>query len=125
MVSTFLKIFCAFIFPSIISADETVNKYQCFFDRYVSMNTPNLSRTKFEFEIIRLNDSEAIIHGQHIEKALVVQNMYGGFTTIEKTASGNVITTSISKDGTAVSSRNIVSRGKLFPAQYYGKCIKK
>lgn len=45
-----------------------------------------------------------------------------GFTFIEITDAGNVMTTTIDSVGDSVHSRNTVIRGKLVPTQYYGKC---
>lgn len=45
-----------------------------------------------------------------------------GFTFIEITGAGNVITTTIDSAGDSVHSRNTVIGGKLVPTQYYGNC---
>jgi hypothetical protein len=45
-----------------------------------------------------------------------------GLTFVEVTRSGNVMTTTIARDGAAVHSRNAIIGETLFPSQYYGTC---
>lgn len=44
------------------------------------------------------------------------------FSLMEKVRSGTVQTTTITRDGDAVHSRNTVISGKVMPSQYVGKC---
>ena len=46
-----------------------------------------------------------------------------GVTFVEVTDTGNVMTTTITKSGDSVHSRNSVVLGDLVPSQYYGKCV--
>ena len=47
----------------------------------------------------------------------------GQIAFIERTVSGNVMTTSITDDLSSVHSRNSVVYGQIVPSQYYGKCV--
>ena len=52
----------------------------------------------------------------------VVSITPGGFSLVEITAVGNVMTTTIAESGRSVHSRNSVLYGELIPSQYYGEC---
>jgi len=55
---------------------------------------------------------------------ITVINSQGGVTFIEKTLTGNIMTTSITDGGKSVHSRNSIVAGELVPSQYYGSCYK-
>lgn len=48
-----------------------------------------------------------------------------GFTLVEVTGTGNVMTTAIADSGKSVHSRNGIVLGNIVPSQYYGTCTQK
>jgi len=56
-----------------------------------------------------------------VNEVMLVPNL-SGITFVEITGSGNVMSTSIAKNGEAVHSRNTLLESGLVASQYYGKC---
>ena len=59
------------------------------------------------------------------EVSLIPNLLESGFTLIEITPAGNVMTTTIATKGKSVHSRNGILFGELAPSQYYGECSQK
>jgi len=79
------------------------------------------------FNMIFLVDTEKgtayIIGNQGSEEVTFIPNKFGGgYTFVEVTPSGNVMTTTIDTNMTTVHSRNTIMDGNLVPTQYYGTC---
>ena len=68
-------------------------------------------------------DTAYFIGNNGSTEVIVIVSIEGSITFVEVTDAKNVMTTTITKGGDSVHSRNSVIWGDLVPSQYYGKCI--
>lgn len=127
-----MKISMAFLVMAFIciSVSNGYSEPTTWFCSYDTMSTDKgFERLKDKFEL-------KFIINEHPEKSYLVGNNgsaqvrivghnTGAFTAIEVTSVGNVMTTTITEDGTSVHSRNTYALGVLMPSQSYGVCQKK
>lgn len=96
--------------------------FRCEFVDYCAMDrTCDRYGLRGEYHV-DLTEERAHVLGALGQAPLVVIPTVDGVTFVEVTRSGNVMTTTIAKDGAAVHSRNAIIGGALSPSQYYGTC---
>ena len=96
--------------------------FRCEFVDYCGMDrTCDRYGLRGEYHV-DLAEERAHVLGALGQAPLVVIPTADGVTFVEVTPSGNVMTTTIARDGAAVHSRNAIIGGELSPSQYYGTC---
>lgn len=114
----------ALLAPLVANAG-TVTKV-CTFDRHASPDGFKKLGETFVMTFMTDTDTKkTYVVGNNGSEAVRVEPQGQGVSFIEMTATGNLIVTTVDNHGTAVTSRNIIMAGKLFPSQMYGKCINK
>lgn len=112
------------LLPSL--AQAKITNITCIYDKYSSPD--GLSLVGNEFKLVFLMDSntkKSYITGNNSSEEVKLIDGDSSFTFVEITATGNIMTTTITKGGESVHSRNSVMFGKLIPSQYYGTCTRK
>jgi len=101
--------------------------YYCNYPEYASSDGVHKQKNKFEinFLVNGKNEKSYLLGNNGSSEVAIIDNWDGGITLIEITASGNVMTTVISKNGKSVHSRANSIAGELVPSQHYGSCIAK
>ena len=122
-----LKALCLFsmIFLFTSSAycktETIICQYPTFSDQ--EGNHPDKQKFTLTFIVDKENGEAYILGNQGSAHVILVPNKVdGGFTFIEVTPAGNVMTTTIDSKGGTVHSRNTILYGKIVPTQYYGTC---
>lgn len=110
----------AFISPQ-VSASAV--EFQCDYKQVASPDGVELiGKFALRFTLDTLTDEAFFVGNNGVANVVPVANNYG-ITFIEKTDSGNIMTTTINTtDGESVHSRNSIISGGLVPTQYYGTC---
>jgi len=94
-------------------------------DYPVYVDKAEVQRVKDKFVLTFIIDSAknaAYILGNNGSAPVRLVTGDRGFTFIELTGSGNVMTTTIDSKRESVHSRHTLISGELVPTQYYGKC---
>lgn len=107
-------------FSSLPAAAEVIT-YACQFEYRVDEEGKQDERLPLLFKIDTLSH-RAVMEGN---AGLVDVEIYIGddaFSFMEKVGSGTVQTTTITRDGLAVHSRNTVILGEIVAAQHFGRC---
>lgn len=95
----------------------------CDYHKYASPDGVNKVSEKFQLNfIVDSNADKAYVLGNNGTEEVTMLPSGEGFTFIEVTAVGNVMTTTVDTKGGSVHSRNTVLHGELIPSQYYGIC---
>jgi len=108
--------------PSAFCETETII---CQYPTYSNREGNHTNKEKFilTFIIDKENGKAYILGNVGSDEVLMVSKKTGdGFTFIEVTPAGNVMTTTVDSKGGTVHSRNTVIDGELVPGQYYGTC---
>ena len=108
------------LLPFELQATETII---CDYRTYSDENGNHKVKDKFILTFVtdKEKDTAYIIGNQGSDKVKLIHSL-GGFTFIEITPAGNVMTTTVDTKASSVHSRNTVISGKLLPTQYYGSC---
>jgi len=88
-------------------------------------NNTGIHKVKEKFEANFIVDEEAgkaYMLGNNGSVAVKLLESNDQLAFIQITATGNIITTTITSQLKSVHSRNVVIFGELLPSQYYGKC---
>lgn len=112
-------ILAIWLFPFLAAAE--VVTYACQFEFRVDEEGRSEERFPLLFKIDTLSH-RAVMEGN---AGLVDVEIYVGdeaFSFMEKVGSGTVQTTTITRDGLAVHSRNTVILGEIVAAQHFGRC---
>jgi hypothetical protein len=126
MIKLILVATLLLLFPIVLLAEEAAYTLNCSFP--TAVNKEGKKSQEFGFQIL-MDMSEdgmkAYVIGSMATVPLVVIPGNGFFTFIEKTSTGNVMTTTfIFGTGEAVHSRHSVMKGNLALAtQNYGQCM--
>lgn len=114
----------ALLAPLVVHAG-TVTKV-CTFDRHASPDGFKKMGETFVLTFVTDTDTKkTYVVGNNGSEAVRVEPQGQGVSFIEMTPTGNLIVTTVDNQGAAVTSRNIIMAGKLFPSQMYGKCVQK
>jgi uncharacterized protein YuzE len=122
---------CAlFLAASTLGSSWDVSAATATFDcSYASFSDEEgLHATKELFRLTFLLDSDtdkAYMVGNNGSAELSLIANVDGFTLIEVTSTGNVMTTTVTNTGQSVHSRNGILFGDLAPSQFYGECARK
>ena len=109
----------------LVATAGTVTKV-CTFDRHASPDGFKKMGEPFVLTFMTDTDTKkTYVVGNNGSEAVRVEPQGQGVSFIEMTATGNLIVTTVDNQGAAVTSRNIIMAGKLFPSQMYGKCVNK
>jgi hypothetical protein len=116
----------ALLLAPMVAYAGTITKV-CTFDRTAS---PDGLKKSDPFVLTFVTDTETkktYVVGNNGSEAVRVQPQGQGLgvSFIELTMTGNLMVTTVDDYGTAVTSRNVIMAGKLFPSQMYGKCVNK
>jgi len=98
----------------------------CTFDREASPD--GFKKLSDKFVLTFVTDSstkKTYVVGNNGSEAVRVEPQGQGVSFIEMTATGNLMVTTVDQQGDAVTSRNVIIAGRLFPSQMYGKCVSK
>jgi len=86
-------------------------------------NHPTTKKFIITFIVDKENGKAYILGNMGSDEVLMISKKTGdGFTFIEVTPEGNVMTTTVELKGGTVHSRNTLIDGELVPTQYYGSC---
>ena len=97
--------------------------FVCKYPTYSSPDGLESVAEKFELTFILDNETDkAYILGNNGTEEVSMFSSDSGINLIEITGTGNLMTTTITKTGDTVHSRNGVILGDLIPSQYYGQC---
>ena len=111
----------SFLLPDIGVADTTT--FKCVYKTYSDEKGVHDDDFKLTF-ILDNDNSAAYVAGNQGSNPVTVVPSRHGISFIEETFSGNIMTTTITKEGNSVHSRHYVSTGAgLVPSQSYGKCF--
>jgi hypothetical protein len=105
-----------------VHAQQT-RTFSCSFPTY--SNAEGLQRERGGLSLtflIDLNTRKAYVIGNNGSEEVRLIPNNAGFTLLEVTGTGNVATTTIAFEGSAVHSRNMLITSNLIPSQYYGRC---
>jgi hypothetical protein len=119
-----LTVILLVIFSSALTAFAETSTFVCNYPKY--SDDEGLHSVKDKFVLTFIVDSDkgnAYMVGNQGSTEVKMLLSELGFTFIEITGVGNVMTTTIDSTNGAVHSRNTVIAGKLIPTQYYGKCV--
>jgi hypothetical protein len=100
---------------------DVVN-FDCTFPVFASKEGLNENQ-KFSMQFI-IDGENSYVTGNNGSSKVHLVSGNECITFLEVTASGNVMTTTITKSGESVHSRHTVI-GELIPTQYYGKCVRR
>ena len=107
-----------------VTAFSETRTYTCIYPSYSDGN--RIQKVKREFKLIFIVDSSKktahLVGSMGSTEVSASPVIGGGFTFIEITEGGNVMTTSIDSKLKSVHSRNVIIDGWLIPTQYYGVC---
>lgn len=108
-----------------LTASASIFTHSCSFNKFSSPSGLKVSNQPFDmFYLVDSSKDKAYLKGnQGASEVQLIYNSYG-WTFIEITGTGNVMTTTIDLFGDAVHSRNTIIDSKILPSQYYGKCKK-
>jgi hypothetical protein len=109
-----------------VSASASIFTYSCSFNKFSSPSGIETSNPTFDmlYLVDQTKDKAYLKGNQGSAEVLLIYNSYG-WTFIEITGTGNVMSTTINLFGDAVHSRHSIVDSKILPSQYYGKCEKK
>jgi hypothetical protein len=112
----------ALVFLSAVPALAEVITYSCSFQYRIDEEGKSDELFPLEFKIDTLS-GRAFMEGNlgFVDVEIYVGDNAISFT--EKVASGAIQTTTITRDGWAVHSRNTVMLGELVAAQHFGRCV--
>ena len=98
-------------------------EFQCDYKQVASVDgLEPAGKFALRFTLDTLTDDAFLVGNNGVADVVPVANHYG-ITFIERTSSGNIMTTTINTtDGESVHSRNSIIAGGLVPTQYYGNC---
>lgn len=116
----------ALLMPLLANAG-TITKV-CTFDRTASPDGFKKMGEPFVLTFMTDTDTKkTYVVGNNGSEAVRVQPQGQGLgvSFIELTMTGNLMVTTVDDYGTAVTSRNVIMMGKLYPSQMYGKCVNK
>ena len=110
----------AFVSPQVFASAV---EFQCDYKRVASPDgVAPAGKFALRFTLDTLTDEAFIVGNNGLADVVPIANSYG-ITFVEKTNSGNIMTTTINTtDGESVHSRNSIIAGGLVPTQYYGNC---
>jgi len=106
-----------------IYAFAQTNTYICNYPTYSDETGNHKAKTAFTISFIvdkESNKSFALGKLGTVEVEMI--RSIDQIAFIDKTGTGNLMTTSITSNLTSVHSRNTVILGELIPSQYYGRC---
>ena len=107
--------------PPLLFAETST--YYCDYPSYSDQEGNHPVKTEFVLTfLIDLDAGKAYMVGNNGSEEVNVLAGDDYVSFIEVTATGNVMTTAITSDGTSVHSRNSIILGDLIPSQYYGTC---
>jgi hypothetical protein len=105
------------------SAFSQTVTYTC---KFPTFGTPDGVKKDPKYELRFVVDRSAhkayVIGNTGSSEVDMLPNGYG-ISFLETSATGNIFTTTITKDGLAVHSRHTIILKDLVPTQYYGTCI--
>jgi hypothetical protein len=109
-----------------VSASTSIFTYSCSFSNFSSPSGLETSNPPFDmlFLVDQSKDKAYLKGNQGSAEVILIYNSYG-WSFIEITGTGNVMSTTINLFGDAVHSRHSIVDSKILPSQYYGKCEKK
>lgn len=97
----------------------------CTYDNYSDAQGKHRVENKFVLTFIldKNTDKAYIVGNQGSDEVAFIPNKFeGGFSFVEITPAGNVMSTAVDSTGISVHSRNTIIDGIITPSQYYGKC---
>ena len=116
-----------FLVASGALANNTIT-YECAFLRYNGDDQAGLQGYEKPFLLTFIYDNSTkkaySIGNQSSSEVALIQNR-DGISFLEVTGSGNVMTTTITRDGYAVHSRHSIIKSIIIPSQSYGTCVVK
>ncbi len=125
MYNAYLRIMIIFIVFSPSLAKAAAISYDCDFTTIATPEGLSKESFKLKFLFDSMTEKSVIMGNNGVADVAFVNNAGGGLSFVEITATGNIMTTTITDNGDAVHSRNGIMFGnELIPSQYYGKCIK-
>ena len=107
-----------------VTALSETRSYTCIYPSY--SDGKRIQKVEKEFKLIFIVDTSKktvyMVGNMGSTEVSMSPVISGGFTFIEITGGGNVMTTSIDSKLNSVHSRNSIIDGELLPSQYYGVC---
>jgi hypothetical protein len=121
MKTTLFVIFTtAFLAPNALAQTGT---YVCNYTTYSDATGNHKVKSSFSLTfIVDKSSNKSYMLGILGTTEVVMIRSIDQIAFIDKTGTGNLMTTSITSNLTSVHSRNTVILGELTPSQYYGKC---
>ena len=100
-----------------------MTKIICSYDKFASVQqVENVIETLQLTFMVDKDTSDAQVVRNDAIRNVELYPTGGGFTFIEITKSGNILTTTVDIHGKSAHSRNTILDGKLVPSQFYGSC---
>lgn len=113
-----------FLFPTLVYANTVT--FKCNYNSYSDQEGNHKVKQKFELNfIIDEVSGKSYMMGKNGTVEVVTFLSDGQITFVEKTQTGNIMTTTIDSASNSVHSRDTVIFGEILPSQYYGKCVVK
>ena len=103
-----------------------VIRFSCVYPFYSNEDSHKQRQADFQFEFIldERKRKDYFVGSVGVEELIYIPNSRG-WNFLEVTGTGNILSTTITKQLDSVHSRNTVLTGGLVATQYYGDCIKK
>lgn len=104
------------------AGDDDITGYTCTYNASSAESGKLTDKLTFVFLV---NHDERTAQAMGNQMATTVAYIKGGadqFTLLELTSGGNVMTTTITRGGYSVHSRNTIILGNPVPSQFYGTC---
>jgi hypothetical protein len=121
-----LPILLLFLSPLMTKSLQAQDIYDCKMPDYADYDNKTWAKDEnfaFKIAVDRTNNKAVFIGNAGVTDVVLIEGV-GAETFIEITVTGNVQTTTITEDGSAVHSRNNTIIGILLASQYYGRCEK-
>ena len=112
--------FCILFFG--YAAQAAAIKYSCDFPKFASPEGLSPAKSfSMEFAYDTISEKAVLIGNAGVTQVFPM-NGRDGISFVEMLVTGAVQTTTVTKSGKAVHSRNTLIDGDLVPSQYYGQC---